>query len=214
MKMKHIVLRTGGLLMSLLLGAFLIFLFSPRNLETDLDVGALDVQVEVVDYSASIRHYDQTVSVLFENSVLQHTYTIYLWAEHYNLNPNFLAALIQVSSCGELTYRNDSGAAGLFGVPSRLFDPSEDILDPNTNAMYALGLLSSKVRHYDEDYTLALMDYLGGFQLADAGYDALPAYEQAFVHRVWQLFSNATLLKNQPDTAQIWADKGLDVCGK
>ena len=56
------------------------------------------------------------------------------WAHEDDLDPNLLATVMQIESCGHPTISSYAGAQGLFQVMPFHFDANENQLDPDTNA--------------------------------------------------------------------------------
>ena len=84
------------------------------------------------------------------------------WSETYSLDPNLLATVMQIESCGHPTVSSVAGAQGLFQVMPFHFASDENQLDPDTNAMRGAGVLSECLRMADGDAGLAMACYNGG----------------------------------------------------
>ena len=78
------------------------------------------------------------------------------WAETYDLDPNLLATVMQIESCGHPTVSSHAGAQGLFQVMPMHFASDEDQLDPNTNAMRGASVLNSCLDMADGDAAMAM----------------------------------------------------------
>src|SRR5262245_60640765 len=57
-----------------------------------------------------------TIGVLFTPEVQYWTPRILVWAARYGVDPNMLATVIQIESCGDPTVGSSAGAQGLFQV--------------------------------------------------------------------------------------------------
>ena len=68
------------------------------------------------------------------------------WSDEYGLEPNLMATVMQIASCGHPTVRSPSGAQGLFQVMPFHFASDETMTDPNTNAMRGAGVMQECLR--------------------------------------------------------------------
>jgi soluble lytic murein transglycosylase-like protein len=84
------------------------------------------------------------------------------WAEADGLDPNLVATVMQIESCGDPVALSRAGAMGLFQVMPFHFDASDDPYDPNTNARRGLDYLSKSLELAHGDARLALAGYNGG----------------------------------------------------
>lgn len=105
------------------------------------------------------------------------------WAEEYGLDPNLLATVMQIESCGHPTVTSSAGAQGLFQVMPFHFADGEAMTDPNTNALRGAGVLKECLRYSNGDVRGALACYNGGPSLITRPTDQWPAETQRYV--VW-----------------------------
>jgi soluble lytic murein transglycosylase-like protein len=84
------------------------------------------------------------------------------WSEIYNLDPNLVATVMQIESCGHPSVLSSSGAIGLFQVMPFHFPHGEDPFDPETNAKRGLGYLARGLGLSGGRMDLALAGYNGG----------------------------------------------------
>ena len=78
----------------------------------------------------------------------------------YGLDPNLIATVMQIESCGYVRAKSVAGAMGLFQVMPQHFKEKEDPFDPDTNASRGLSWLQKTLRSG------------GSTELALAGYNA------------------------------------------
>ena len=64
------------------------------------------------------------------------------WADQHALDPQLLATVMQIESCGHPTAVSSAGARGLFQVMPFHFEDGEDPFDPHTNARRGGSFLS------------------------------------------------------------------------
>ncbi len=113
-------------------------------------------------FASSAPEGDSTIAPLFTQSVNYWEADIARWSQAYNLDPNLLATVMQIESCGHPTVSSHAGAQGLFQVMPFHFSREEDQLDPDTNAMRGANFLNQCLRYANGDVGLALACYNGG----------------------------------------------------
>lgn len=84
------------------------------------------------------------------------------WAEKHELDPNLLATVMQIESCGHPDVSSVAGAQGLFQVMPFHFSEGEDQTDPDTNARRGAKVLKDCLSAADDDIGLAVACYNGG----------------------------------------------------
>lgn len=99
---------------------------------------------------------------LFTPEVQRWSRQIVAWAQAHGLDPNLVATVMQIESCGDPMARSASGALGLFQVMPFHFGAHEDPLDPEVNARAGLSYLAEALRKANGDVAQALAGYNGG----------------------------------------------------
>ncbi|MCS7010713.1 MAG: transglycosylase SLT domain-containing protein [Anaerolineales bacterium] len=84
------------------------------------------------------------------------------WAEEVGLDPNLVATVMQIESCGNPHARSPAGAMGLFQVMPYHFGRGEDPYDPATNARRGLAYLARAQEKSAGDTFLTFAGYNGG----------------------------------------------------
>ena len=84
---------------------------------------------------------------LFTPEVQYWDISILRWSEISNLDPNLIATVMQIGSCGDEFARSSAGAVGLFQVMPFHFVSTDNPFDPDTNALRGLMYL----RHMFDD---------------------------------------------------------------
>jgi soluble lytic murein transglycosylase-like protein len=121
-----------------------------------------------------------TLSAVFTPEVRQWQADILRWADQFGLDPNLVAIVMQIESCGNPQAVSRSGAQGLFQVMPFNFGPDDDMLDPETNAQRGVGYLAQMMAEMSNDVGLALAAYNGGPTTASRGWAAWPAETQRY----------------------------------
>jgi hypothetical protein len=96
------------------------------------------------------------------------------WAAEHQLDPNLVATLIQIESCGNPQAVSSAGARGLFQVMPFHFSAGEEMLDPETNARRGLDFLVQSLALTDGHVGMALAGYNGGQAAALGGWANWP----------------------------------------
>lgn len=84
------------------------------------------------------------------------------WANEYQVDPDLLATVMQIESCGHPTVTSYAGAQGLFQVMPFHFEAGESAIDPETNAKRGAKYLRFCVDYTGGDIGLTLACYNGG----------------------------------------------------
>ena len=101
------------------------------------------------------------IAPLFTPEVLAWEEQILDWSEKYQLDPNLIATVMQIESCGYIQARSHAGAMGLFQVMPYHFLQGEDPFNPAINAKRGLTYLSQSLK-VGGSSRLALAGYNGG----------------------------------------------------
>jgi hypothetical protein len=102
------------------------------------------------------------LSLVFRPEVLYWSGAIGVWSAAAGLDPNLVATVMQIESCGDPGARSRAGAMGLFQVMPYHFTASDDPYLPDTNATRGLAYLKRSLEAANGDARLALAGYNGG----------------------------------------------------
>lgn len=129
------------------------------------------------------------------------------WSEEYGLEPNLMATVMQIESCGHPTVSSPSGAQGLFQVMPFHFASNESMTDPNTNAMRGAGVMQECLRRSNGNIRDALACYNGGPSQIGKSTDQWPSETQRYV--VWGLGIYTDAQSNADSaTLDAWLNAG------
>ncbi len=166
---------------------------------------------------------EQTVYVITENEVaapssgLAPLFTdevrfwevdILRWAEEYELDPNLVATVMQIESCGDPTAGSSAGAQGLFQVMPFHFDDGEVMTDPETNAYRGMNYLSTGLELADGDVVLAMAGYNGGHGVINTGWASWYQETRNYVYWGSGIYQDAVEGETQSTRLQEWLDAG------
>ncbi len=155
------------------------------------------------------------IAPLFTPSVEFWSANISRWAVMYKLDPNLLATVMQIESCGDNTVSSSAGAQGLFQVMPFHFDLGENQLDPDTNAMRGASFLNECLGYANGDPGLAMACYNGGPSVIGRPSSTWPDQTQRYF--VWgtTIYNDATQNKSTSDALQRWLDAGgVNLCNR
>jgi soluble lytic murein transglycosylase-like protein len=102
------------------------------------------------------------ISPIFRPEVQYWSGAIRTWAAAAGLDPNLVATVMQIESCGDPRAFSRAGAMGLFQVMPGHFSAGDDPYNPDTNASRGLAYLSHSLEVAHGDARLALAGYNGG----------------------------------------------------
>ncbi len=130
------------------------------------------------------------------------------WARQWNLDPNLVATVMQIESCGNPRAVSRSGAAGLFQVMPFHFQNGEDPFEPETNARRGMAYLRRALDAFSQDTRLALAGYNGGIGGASRGESAWAAETLRYVHWGTGIYEDARAGKQHSARLQAWLEAG------
>ncbi len=128
------------------------------------------------------------------------------WAKQYNLDPDLIATVMQIESCGDPNAISTSGAQGLFQVMPFHFSPDAPMLDPATNAQAGLSFLLSMIDRAGGNVTLALAAYNGGPSMIDLPSDQWSNETQRYAY--WSSGIYAQAKSGSSERLQEWLQAG------
>ncbi|MEL6151176.1 MAG: transglycosylase SLT domain-containing protein [Chloroflexota bacterium] len=148
------------------------------------------------------------IAPLFSPEVIYWEDDIVRWSQQYNLDPNLLATVMQIESCGHPTVNSPAGAQGLFQVMPFHFADGENMLDPDTNAMRGARFLNECIGWASGDIGLAMACYNGGPGVIQRN----PAnwYSEVKRYYAWgvPIYADALVHKTESETLTRWMNAG------
>ena len=153
------------------------------------------------------------LSPIFAPEVLFWAPNIIEWASQWNLDPNLVATVMQIESCGDPHAISSAGARGLFQVMPFHFEDGEDMLDPNTNAYRGMSYLSLGLTLRDGDANLAMAGYNGGHGTVPKGWANWPNEMQRYYRWGSGIYGEVTAGESSSATLEQWlAAGGASLC--
>lgn len=207
---------------------FILVLFVGSNLGVDLPGFETDDSSSDAETSRTTNtSYGGThntaapLAGFYTDSVLYWEPKIYQWAEDNNLNPNIVAILMQIESCGH-PYAGSGFANGLFQVTPANFNSLV-----NNQFQTSVGVLESGTNQLNPDYNAAAGLYIfaidcllfagDDLEAAFACYNGGPGavnpnnrFQETIDYVVWSMgmWAEATSGRNTSTTLDRWLNSG------
>jgi soluble lytic murein transglycosylase-like protein len=153
-------------------------------------------------------HDGNSLSSNFSPQVLFWSDEILEWSHEYHLDPNLIALVMQIESCGYAQAHSHAGALGLFQVMPFHFGHDENPYDPATNATRGLSYLARSMELANGRLDLALAGYNGGHLMIQNAPSLWPEETQRYVYWGVQIYNELGKYDAIPPTLQEWLDAG------
>ncbi len=149
-----------------------------------------------------------TISPVFTPEVQHWAAKIVAWAKQYDVDPNAIATVMQIESCGDFQAGSGAGAQGLFQVMPFHFTPSDDMHDPDTNARVGIGYFKEGLALAEGHVGLALAGYNAGHGVINAGWADWPSETKRYY--LWGTGIYVDALKGSASSASLqdWLNAG------
>ena len=130
------------------------------------------------------------IAPLFTPEVKAWEEEILAWSEKYSLDPNLVATVMQIESCGYARAQSHAGAMGLFQVMPYHFTDGENPFHPSTNAKRGLGYLLQSLQ-VGGNPQLALAGYNGGITGAQRPMENWPDETRRYIYWGMGIYQDA-----------------------
>jgi soluble lytic murein transglycosylase-like protein len=156
-----------------------------------------------------ITNEDAPLASFFAPEVLRWSDKLHEWAKLHHVNPNVIAIVIQIESCGKPDAISYAGALGLMQVMPFHFDYGENMLDPDVNVRNGMDVFYECLKQYaDWNLGIALACYNGGPGVTFEDRSTWPDETQAYYQWATGLWSDVTDGNKNSDTLSQWLDAG------
>jgi soluble lytic murein transglycosylase-like protein len=148
------------------------------------------------------------ISPIFSREVQYWADQIVAWAAQHDLNPDMVATVMQIESCGDPNAVSRAGAQGLFQVMPFHFAAGEDMQDPDTNASRGMSYLVERLKQTNGDVGRAFAGYNGGHVAAGSSWDRWAHETQRYY--VWStgIYGEAQEGLTESPTLARWMEAG------
>ncbi len=158
--------------------------------------------------------YRGRLAAVFTPQVLRWEADILRWADEAGLDPNLVATVMQIESCGYAQAVSRAGAMGLFQVMPYHFAEGEDSFDPNTNARRGLAYLRKSLDNFGSPH-MAMAGYNGGINGASRPAAAWAQETRDYVYWGENIYADAAAGRENSPVLQEWlAAGGASLCAQ
>lgn len=148
------------------------------------------------------------ISPIFTPEVRYWESKIVEWSREHNLDPNIVATIMQIESCGDPQAVSVAGARGLFQVMPFHFSGNEDMIDPDTNARRGLNFYNEQLRYTGNDELLSFAGYNGGYAASGGNYANWPDETKRYHTWAKGIYEDATSGATSSETLEAWLAAG------
>lgn len=152
--------------------------------------------------------YSGAISPVFSKEVKHWEPQIMGWAETYSLDPDIIATIMQIESCGDPNAVSGAGAQGLFQVMPFHFEAGEDMQYPDSNAYRGMTFYNTLLVHTGGDVMLSFAGYNGGYAATDNAYAQWPAETQRYLYWAQGIYEEAKAGAAESTRLQEWMNAG------
>ena len=154
-----------------------------------------------------------SISPIFRIEIHHWAASISKWAAASQLDPNLVATIMQIESCGDPRARSSAGAMGLFQVMPYHFYAVDDPYNPDTNAARGLAYLAKSLATGGGNARLAMAGYNGGIGLISRGEWTWPAQTNRYVRYGAPIYEDARNGLTSSAALNEWYEKyGVSLC--
>lgn len=144
----------------------------------------------------------------FTPQVLHWELEIIEWAHANHLDPNLVATVMQIESCGDPDAISSAGAMGLFQVMPYHFSQGENPYSPSTNALRGLKYLRNSLEVFQGSPGLALAGYNGGINGAKRPQSEWAQETLDYQHWGENIYADAAAGRPSSPTLEEWLEAG------
>ncbi|MEP6894208.1 MAG: transglycosylase SLT domain-containing protein [Chloroflexota bacterium] len=171
---------------------------------------ALNTPIQI---SAASQTDSANISPIFTKEVQYWSADIKRWASASALDPNLVAVIMQIESCGNPSARSGAGAMGLFQVMPFHFHFGENPYNPETNALRGLNYLARSLQTASGDARLALAGYNGGIGVISRYEWTWPAETKRYIYYGAPIYADARSGAASSSALDEWYRKyGAGLC--
>ena len=153
------------------------------------------------------------ISPIFTAEVHFWEQSIMRWATASSLDPNLIATIMQIESCGDPFATSSVGAMGLFQVMPFHFQTGENPYNPNTNALRGMNYLARSLDASHGNVRLALAGYNGGIGVISRGEWTWSAQTLRYVYYGAPIYEDASSGATSSPKLDEWYRKyGAGLC--
>ncbi len=178
-------------------------------------LGSVALQTSPVQWNSMPDSNSAGLSPIFRPEVLHWADSIRKWASVSDLDPNLVATIMQIESCGDPSATSSAGAMGLFQVMPFHFHTGENPYDPETNALRGLNYLARSLATANGDARLAMAGYNGGIGVIPRAEWTWHAETKRYVYFGLPIYLDAVNSINPSPALNNWySNYGISLCNQ
>lgn len=159
--------------------------------------------------SQDITNPNARLASFYAPEVLAWRSDIERWAHEYHVNPNVIAIVMQIESCGHPSVISSAGATGLMQVMPFHFEDGENMLNPDVNMRNGMDVFYECLTQFaDWDLGVALACYNGGPRVTQIDFSAWPAETQSYYRWASGMWEEVRRNRDDSDTLDQWLGAG------
>ncbi len=166
------------------------------------DLLAAPVSVPTAEVSSSSS--GGSLSAVFRPEIQYWSEAIISWSAQAGLDPNLVATVMQIESCGDPQATSSAGAMGLFQVMPYHFAGSDEPYNPNTNARRGLDYLKRSLAAANGNARLAFAGYNGGIGVIDRSESRWAKQTQRYAYWGSGIYAEASNGSTVSERLQEW----------
>jgi hypothetical protein len=148
------------------------------------------------------------IAPLFTPEVRYWSNNIAVWSQQTSIDPNLIATVMQIESCGDPRAISSAGAMGLFQVMPYHFESGENPYKPETNALRGLDYLRRALEARGGVVRFGLAGYNGGITGTKKPETAWPNETQRYVYWGTGIYEDALKGKASSNRLDEWLGRG------
>ena len=155
------------------------------------------------------------ISMIFTPEIQYWSDSISRWSTAHDLDPDLVATVMQIESCGNPDATSTAGAKGLFQVMPFHFTIFDHPYNPDTNAERGLAYLVRSLNTAQGDARLALAGYNGGIGVIKQGEWTWSTQTRRYVQYGLPIYNDAHLGVSSSSALSEWyTNYGAGLCRK
>jgi soluble lytic murein transglycosylase-like protein len=207
--------QTSGCLSGFLLPPFsvlvvgMLLAFFVKDLNPSFQAESLPIS------AAGAATISNHISPIYTAEIQYWAESIARWAASAGLDPNLVAVVMQIESCGYPRARSRAGAIGLFQVMPYHFSTIDNPFNPDTNALRGLAYLKRSLEAAGGNARLALAGYNGGIGVISRGESTWSPETIRYVYYGYPIFEDAARGETASDKLAEWYSRyGAGLCSQ
>jgi len=188
----------------LVIAVILALVFILSRVDVNLQAPTMDDSIILGESAAS----GNVIAPLFTPEVQYWAENIASWSEQTGIDPNLIATVMQIESCGDPRARSSAGAMGLFQVMPYHFESGEDPYKPATNARRGLDYLKQALEARSGVVRLGLAGYNGGIAGAQRPESQWASETQRYVYWGTGIYEDAVNRISTSERLEEWLGRG------